>query len=104
MFDGALDSEPKPEVFTWRGQRVRVAAEQAPRGKRLRLEFIDNAQEPECKRKVQIAFKEIEEEKTRLVDFQKFYAREVLQVFDGQYNIAAETLGIKVPELKSMLK
>lgn len=54
--------------------------------------------------KVQTAFQEIGEEKTRLENFQKFYARQVLYTYGGEYAPAAKILGIKTPELKSMVK
>jgi hypothetical protein len=34
----------------------------------------------------------------------KIYAREVFDSFDGPYAAAAKTLGIKPPELKSIVK
>ena len=83
---------------------MRAIAEPAPGGKRYRVEFLDNLEVAESKEKVQIAFQEIEKEKTRLEQFLKFYAREVLSTYDGQYAPAAKTLGIKPPQLKSMVK
>ena len=52
---------------------------------------------------MQTAFQEMEQEKTRLEDVLKFYAREVASTFDNE-SAAAKTLGIKVPELKSILR
>jgi hypothetical protein len=92
------------EVFDWCGQRVRAMAEPTREGKRYRFEFLDRPNAMECKGNVQTAFQEIEEEKNRLEDFQKFYALQVLHTFDGEYAPAAKTLGIKTPELKSILK
>lgn len=104
VYGGTHHPEPGAEVFSWRGQQMRAIAEPTPGGKRYRVEFLDNPEVAESKEKVQIAFQEIEQEKTRLEQFLKFYAREVLYTYDGQYAPAAKTLGIKPPELKSMLK
>jgi DNA-binding MarR family transcriptional regulator len=95
---------PQTSVFDWRGQRVRAEAELTETGKRYRFEFLDRSDARECKEKVHAAFREIEEERKRLADFQKFYARQVLCNFDGEYAQAAKALGIKLPDLKSMLK
>jgi hypothetical protein len=90
------------EVFDWCGQRMRAKAEPTRTGKRYRVEFLDPPNVIE--EKVHTAFQEIEDEKNRLEEFQKFYARQVLYTYDGEYAPAAKTLGIKTPELKSMLK
>lgn len=90
------------EVFDWCGQRVRAKAEITHEGKRYRVEFLDPPNVSE--EKVQTAFQEIEDEKNRLEQFQKFYARQVLYTYDGEYAPAAKTLGIKAPQLKSMVK
>jgi hypothetical protein len=104
MFEGVLDSNRKPCLFTWRGQRVRVASEPTPVGKRFRLEFVDNVLATESKEKIQIAYREIEQEKGRLEDFQKFYVRQVWASCGRKDAAAAETLGIKAIELRSILK
>jgi len=81
---------------------LRAKAEPTRTGKRYRVEFLDPPNVIE--EKVHTAFQEIEDEKNRLEEFQKFYARQVLYTYDGEYAPAAKTLGIKAPELKSMLK
>jgi DNA-binding NtrC family response regulator len=103
MFEEALNSDPRPSLFTWRGQRVRVATEPTQGGKRLRFEFVDSPEHSESKEKIQIAYREIEEEKARLEDFQKFYVREVLATCGGMDVAAAETLGIKPMQLRGIL-
>jgi len=67
------------------------------------VEFVDNPQHSESKQKIRVAYREIEEEKVRLEDFQKFYVREVLATCGGKDAAAAETLGIKAVELRSIL-
>jgi len=102
IMHGASDPAPGSDVFDWCGQRVRAFTEPTQQGKRHRFEFLDKPREVECNEKVHIAFREIEDEKLRLEDFLKFYAREVLHAYDGEYAPAAKTLGIKAPELRSL--
>jgi len=45
----------------------------------------------------------MEQEKNRLEDVSKFYARELASTFDNE-SAAAKTLGITVPELKPILR
>ena len=97
MFEEALNSDPRPSLFTWRGQRVRVATEPTQGGKRLRFEFMDSPAHSESKEKIQIAYREIEEEKARLEDFQKFYVREVLATSCGGKRIPQRLSTPKFP-------
>jgi hypothetical protein len=101
---GGTDPGTGVGVFDWCGQRVRAFSEPTRQGKRYRFEFLDKPKDAEREEKVHIAFREIEDEKTRLEDFLKFYAKEVLYSYDGEYVPAAKTLGIKPPELRSILK
>jgi hypothetical protein len=101
---GGTDTGTGVGVFDWCGQRVRAFSEPTRQGKRYRFEFLDKPKDAEREEKVHIAFREIEDEKTRLEDFLKFYAKEVLYSYGGEYVPAAKTLGIKPPELRSILK
>ena len=104
VYGGTEKSPARTLVFDWCGQKLRATKESSKGQQRYRIEFLDRAKEENCRDKVQTAFHEIEREKTRLEDFLKFYAREVTLTLDNKYPLAAKTLGIKVPELKSILK
>ena len=101
---GGADPGSAVGVFDWCGQKVRAFTEPTRQGKRYRFEFLDKPKDAEREEKVHIAFREIEDEKTRLEDFLRFYAKEVLYSYDGELAPAAKTLGIKPPELKSIVK
>ena len=101
---GTHHAEPGTHIFDWCGQRMRATAESVPGGKRYRVEFLDSPKNSESEEKIQITFQEMEQEKARLEAFLRFYAREVLYTFDGRYAPAAKTLGIRPPELKSIVK
>ncbi|MGE5114726.1 MAG: hypothetical protein ACM3JB_28020 [Acidobacteriaceae bacterium] len=94
----------QPLFFDWRGQKLRAIRESSHGKPKYRIEFFDRPKKEECQEKVQTAFQEMEQEKSRLEDALKFYAREVASTFDNEYPAAAKTLGIKVPELKSILR
>lgn len=94
----------QPLFFDWRGQKLRAIRESSQGKPTYRIEFFDRPRNEECREKVQTAFQEMEQEKSRLEDVLKFYAREVASTFDNEYPAAAKTLGIKVPELKSILR
>lgn len=104
MHGGTEKSRPQTLLFDWGGQRLRATNESSKGQQRYRIEFVDSAKKENCRDKVQTAFQEIEQEKNRLEDFIKFYARQVTQTFNNEYPLAAKTLGIKVPQLKSILK
>jgi DNA-binding NtrC family response regulator len=53
---------------------------------------------------VQTAFQEIQEEKTRLIDFEKIYVREVLEGCEWKPSKAASTLGISRGRLDTLIK
>jgi hypothetical protein len=95
--------ESQPLFFDWRGQKLRAIRESSQGKPKYRIEFFDRAKKEECREKVQTAFQEMEQEKSRLEDVLKFYARAVASTFDNE-SAAAKTLGIKVPELKSILR
>jgi DNA-binding MarR family transcriptional regulator len=103
VYRGANKSEAKTLVFDWCGQKLRATYESSEGNKAYRIEFLDSVAKKECRDKVQTAFQEIGQEKSRLEDFIKFYARQVTRTFDNKYPLAAKTLGIRVPELKSIL-
>jgi len=93
-----------PFFFDWCGQRLRATRESSQGKPKYRIEFLDRAKSKDSQDKVQTAFQEMEQEKTRLEDFLKFFARQVTSTFDNEYPAAAKTLGIRVPALKSILK
>ena len=95
--------ESQPLFFDWRGQKLRAVRESSRGKPRYRIEFFDRVKKEECREKVQTAFQEMEQEKSRLEDVLKFYARQVASTFDNEYPAAAKTLGIKVPTLKTIL-
>ena len=88
--------------FDWRGQGFVPSRNQARESRNIESNF-STGQEGECRKKVQTAFQEMQQENSRLEDVLKFYTRAVASTFDNE-SAAAKTLGIKVPELESILR
>jgi DNA-binding MarR family transcriptional regulator len=92
----------KAQEFDWVGQRVRIKKEPAENGESLRLEFLNRPASPTWRHKILVAYQEIEGEKERLNEFEKFYVNEVVAAMGPKS--AAETLGLKPIELKSKME
>ena len=92
------------DVVDWTGQKLSFASEVAGEGVAFKVQFLGVPDPEASKSKVQTAFQEIQEEKTRLIDFEKIYVREVLEACEWKTSRAASTLGISRGKLDTLMK
>jgi len=92
------------DVVDWTGQKLSLASEVAGEGVAFKVQFLGVPDPEASKSKVQTAFQEIQEEKTRLIDFEKIYVREVLEGCEWKASRAASTLGISRGKLDTLMK
>jgi DNA-binding MarR family transcriptional regulator len=99
---GYTRSNKGKNVVDWNGQKLMIVP--GPKGASLKLRFIEKSDPHRSKSKAQVVFKEIQEGKERLTDFEKVYVREVLDSCHWQMDKAADILGIKPLTLNGLMK
>jgi DNA-binding MarR family transcriptional regulator len=92
------------DVVDWSGQKLSFASKVADEGGAFTVQFLGIPDPEASKSKVQTAFQEIQEEKTRMIDFEKIYVREVLEGCEWKPSKAASTLGISRGRLDTLMK
>jgi len=92
------------DVFDWSGQKLLLASEDSNEGVAFKVRFLGVPDPEASKSKVRTAFQEIQEEKTRLIDFENFYVRQVLAGCEWKPSKAASTLGISQGRMDHLIK
>jgi DNA-binding MarR family transcriptional regulator len=86
----------------WKGDKIMIVNEPSEPG--LKVEFVKHPDPRNSKTKARVAFQEIQDEKRRIIDFERIYVREVLETCKWEKLEAADILGIKPPKLNSLIK
>lgn len=96
--------EANPTEVDWNGALLTFCTRATPRGEALEIRFSGSRGHLDANRKAQVAFQELQNDKTRVLEFEKLFVTELIKTFEGQTSRAAEVLGKPQGELGTIMK
>jgi DNA-binding MarR family transcriptional regulator len=97
-------SDAHPKEVDWKGQLLTFRTEATTGGKKLEIRFVGARDRFDANHKAQVAFQELQNDKIRILDFEKFFVDELVKTFKGETSKAAEVLGKPHGEFGTIVK
>jgi DNA-binding MarR family transcriptional regulator len=96
--------EANTREVDWKGRLLTFSSMATAGGEELVIRFAGSGVQFDAYHKAQVAFQELQNEKTRVLDFEKFFVCELVKTFDGQTAKAAQAMGKPQREFGAMIK
>jgi hypothetical protein len=93
-----------PTEVDWNGQLLTFGTRATPKGEGLEIRFNGSPDKADSNRKARIAFQELQDGKTRALEFEKLFLTEFVKAFEGQTSKAADALGKPQREFGTIMK
>ena len=93
-----------PTEVDWNGQLLTFGTRATPKGEELEIRFHGSPDKGNSNRKARVAFQELQDDKIRVLEFERLFLTELVKTFDGQTSRAAEVLGKPQGELGTIMK
>lgn len=96
--------EMKVSEADWRGQLLTFHAEGKPKGETLEIHFAETMDKRAARKIARVAFREAQNDRTRALDYERFFVTEILKSVEGRKTKAAEILGKAPREVGTIVR